>query len=169
MKKFLSAVCVIIFSVNFVGCEDVDLNRSDSLQKDVFVDGSESLKELESSAMIEYSVIPWSKAPESINNIVSMHKGKKGYLIYNKDNLQYLIILSGKKNSGGYSISVKSVNKTEDNIIINIEEKAPSGGDVVIQAITYPYIILQINLQDHKFKIIDGEYNEYTKIEEVTK
>lgn len=171
MKKFLMFVPIIIFSLTFMGCENMSINENEykkdvSKEEEGILEKVPSAENIDNNCVVEYKVTSWDKAPEGINNIVSKYKGKKGYFIYSKDKDNYIIILSGKKTSGGHSISVSSVEKTDNTTVITIEEKSPSNGEVVIQAITYPYIILNVKCNNENLKVLDTLGNEYTKIEE---
>lgn len=172
MKKFLIFVPILIFSLTLMGCKNMSIDENE-YKKDVakeeegILEKSPPLQNIDDNCIVEYKVTSWDKAPEGINNIVSKYKGKKGYFIYSKDKGNYIIILSGKKTSGGHSIYVSSVNKIDDNTVITIEEKSPSSGEAVIQAITYPYIILNVKCNNDNLKVVDTLGNEYSKIEEI--
>lgn len=174
MKKFLMVVPIIVFSLTFMGCENMSINEKE-YKKDVAKEEEGILEKvspaenIDDNCVVEYKITSWDKAPEGINNIVSKYKGKKGYFIYSKDKDDYIIILSGKKTSGGNSISVSSVDKVDNATVITIEEKSPSSGEIVIQAITYPYIILNVKCTSEKLKVLDTFGNEYDKIEETTR
>lgn len=57
----------------------------------------------------------------------------------------FLILNMGEKSTGGYSIGVEKVEETADKIIVTVKETEPKPGDMVTQAITYPYAVVKIN------------------------
>ena len=90
---------------------------------------------------------------------------KEGYYIdsLNQINAPYFyIICMGEKNTGGYSLNVKEVNKVNDKTEIIIEEIVPSEGDVVTMAITNPTVIVEFPKyqDDITIKTTDGKIYE---------
>ena len=61
------------------------------------------------------------------------------------DKANFIILNMGEKRSGGYAISVESVEETADKIIVTVKEIVPEPGSMVTQAITYPYAVVRIN------------------------
>jgi hypothetical protein len=61
----------------------------------------------------------------------------------NKNNFLYLSL--GEKNSGGYGISVSSVEELSDKIIVKVAKTAPKPDSFVTTAITYPFCIVKIS------------------------
>lgn len=58
----------------------------------------------------------------------------------------FVILNMGEKNTLGYTIDVKSVEETQDKIIITVRDVAPKGAAVAEHEIFYyPYSILKIN------------------------
>ncbi|MCM0646968.1 protease complex subunit PrcB family protein [Clostridium swellfunianum] len=82
--------------------------------------------------------------PQNMSNSINNLKANKGYLVYEKDGYYYVAVLLGKKNTGGYSIRVLSIEDNEGKTLITIEDKGPSPDINVIQAITYPYTVVKV-------------------------
>ena len=84
-----------------------------------------------------------------------------GYYIdtFNKPNSPYLLIITlGKRNTGGYSISVDDIKiDNKSNVSVTVHENKPSESDIVTQALTYPYICIQFNKAINKVEIKDTE------------
>jgi len=57
----------------------------------------------------------------------------------------FLILSSGEKNTGGYSIGIESVVENDKNIIVTIKETSPEPGGMVTMAFTTPYAVVRIN------------------------
>ena len=71
---------------------------------------------------------------------------KRGYYIdsLNQPDAPYLyIICMGEKNTGGYSIKVKEINRIDEKTEIIVEETAPGKNDIVTMAFTYPTVIVE--------------------------
>ncbi len=78
-------------------------------------------------------------------------------MLLNDDNLEkkinaedintanFVILNMGEKNSGGYSINVKSVIEAADKIIITVEESAPKRNEMATSVMSYPYTIVKVN------------------------
>ena len=63
-----------------------------------------------------------------------------------------LIVISGLKPTGGFSLKLKNINKKKDILHINFIDIKPADNSKVTMATTYPYCVLRIeNLE--KFKI----------------
>jgi hypothetical protein len=56
----------------------------------------------------------------------------------------FVILNLGEKRTGGYGIGVEKVEELPDKIVITVKEIKPEG-DMVTQAITYPYAVIKIN------------------------
>ena len=94
-----------------------------------------------------------NKLKEGIDyNVNGEYKGqylditKKGYYIetYNSPEAPYLyIICMGEKNTGGYSLKIKEVNKNNETTEIIVEEINPPKNAPVTMAFTYPTIVVE--------------------------
>jgi hypothetical protein len=78
---------------------------------------------------------------------------KRGYYIdtLNQPNAPYYyIICMGEKNTGGYSLKLKEVNKIDGKTEIIVEETSPGKEDIVTMAFTYPTLVVEFpNSQDN--------------------
>ena len=63
-----------------------------------------------------------------------------------------LIVVSGLKPTGGFSLKLKNINKKKGTIYMNFTNIVPDKNSKVIMAATYPYCVLRINNLD-KFKV----------------
>ncbi len=50
----------------------------------------------------------------------------------------------GERPTGGYRIAVDGASRVDGEIVISASEVAPDPGDMVTQAITYPYTVLRV-------------------------
>ena len=118
MKKILLFISIIIIPILLTGCFN---NKTKLIEnKDYFIKGEFTGKYLDTA--------------------------KRGYYIdtLNEPGAPYFyIICMGEKNTGGYSLKIKEVNKVDDKTEIIVEEVTPSEGDMVTMAFTYPTIIVE--------------------------
>lgn len=91
---------------------------------------------------------------------------QRGYLIEkNSDGYSYLTICSGEKSTGGYSISIKSIDINEaGEMTVIIREESPSVSDIVTEVINYPNCILSIKQLPQKIRLEDESGNKYELI-----
>lgn len=64
------------------------------------------------------------------------------------DGFKYLLICAGERPTGGYSIEVTKVVKEEDEIVFYTRLNVPGKEEAVIQAITYPHLLLRVKAED---------------------
>ena len=55
------------------------------------------------------------------------------------DGFLYLLVTYGKKRTGGYRVEITEVTVTSGKISVEVVFKRPGPGEIVTQAITYPY------------------------------
>ena len=89
---------------------------------------------------------------------IRMHRGFG--LIREDDHYYYIFIGAGEKNTGGYSINVKTMVKSRDTILITVAETVPGKDDMVIQVITYPYQVIRISKEQGRNIIVVSEDGE---------
>jgi hypothetical protein len=56
----------------------------------------------------------------------------------------FVILNLGEKNTGGFRIGVEKVEELPDKILVTVKEIKPEG-EMVTQALTYPYAVIKIN------------------------
>lgn len=57
----------------------------------------------------------------------------------------FIILNMGQKNTGGYSIGIKKIVNTKENLQVYIDKKEPKPNEPVTMAITNPFTIVKIN------------------------
>ena len=92
---------------------------------------------------------------------------KRGYYIekMNDTDSVILTIAMGMKNSGGYSIRIKSFSIYSGYVDIEVEETSPESGHIVTQAVTYPCVKIKFDKKPDIIHIINTEI--YEVFEEV--
>ena len=94
---------------------------------------------------------------------------QRGYYIdtLNQPNAPYLyIICMGEKNTGGYSLIVKEVNKVNENTEIIVEEIAPAKDATVTLAFTSPTIIVEFPKYQENVVIKNTKGEEFTELKD---
>jgi hypothetical protein len=139
MKRYCLVLFLVLSLFVFVGCtkeeEKVDSTKLVE-NKDYYVRGEHNVKYLDLT--------------------------KRGYYIdtLNEPNAPYFyIICMGEKSTGGYSLEVKEVYRTDDGeTVVIVDEKSPGKDDIVTQAFTYPTLMIEFPSYQEKITIknMDG-------------
>lgn len=99
---------------------------------------------------LDFTVVEDADLPGELKEIIDEKKAEPFKLTYtNKDNL-YIVVGYGKQNSGGYSIQVNELYLTKNAIYINTNLIGPSKEDMVSQGITYPYVVVKLELREER-------------------
>lgn len=69
---------------------------------------------------------------------------KKGYQVFQSNDNYIIVICSGEKKTGGYTIKVTQVEDNEGKTIITVLETSPAQGEAATQVITYPVVAIKI-------------------------
>ncbi|MBL4594663.1 MAG: protease complex subunit PrcB family protein [Flavobacteriales bacterium] len=56
-----------------------------------------------------------------------------------------LLVAMGERNSGGYNISIKSIDETKTNVVVTVEESKPGSTCITTTVMAYPYQIVTID------------------------
>lgn len=94
---------------------------------------------------IDFQEIKDNELPVNFANTINVLKANRGFLTCKDNGSYYVAIFSGQRKTGGYTIKVGSVEDNEGKTNILFEENGPKQGDMVTQAITYPYIVIKIS------------------------
>jgi hypothetical protein len=108
----------------------------------------------------DYSVIDPSQLKEDMIRVIDRSKYQRGYLIIKES---FLMISAGQKPTGGYGIEISDVQRKGDKTTIRIKETKPPRDSMVIQVITFPYLVLNINT-DLNIEVIDEGGNTLPQI-----
>lgn len=108
-----------------------------------------SIKVIESKSDVELPIYDQDEIEENVNEgtisyVIGKNKTCKdiyfpGYIVTKNGKNVTVNIGAGKKNTGGYSVKIKSVKiDSSNNVTINAVISKPGKGEYVTQAITYP-------------------------------
>lgn len=95
--------------------------------------------------------------PSDVKEAIDGLKAKRGFLEFKVDDRYFVWIGSGEKMTGGYAIKVVDVTKREGVTVITVEETQPKKGDMVTEALTYPYVIVKLESSTGKFEVVTRE------------
>ena len=107
----------------------------------------------------EYTIL------NSSDSTIPMHKNRGFYIDSEEESGDtcYFIICSGQKSTGGYGISITDLGMNGNRLYIVVEETSPAPGDMVTEAIEYPYCVLELDKMPESYEVINtaGKYFSY--------
>lgn len=99
---------------------------------------------------LEFTVVEDGDLPGELKEIIDEKKESPFKFQYSNNDYLYIAVGFGKQNSGGYSISVEDLYLTNNAVYIDTNLIGPSQEDLVTQGVTYPYIVVKLELIDKK-------------------
>lgn len=132
MKKYIISALLLIVLL----CDAVCLGGC----------GKEKQKEKVKS--INYTVVPEEDIPEDLLEIIEPRKEVPFQLTFSDQSYLYIVKGYGEQETGGYNIVVNDFYQTEDSLYLDTELFGPSAGSTIDGRISYPYIVLKIELID---------------------
>lgn len=112
---------------------------------------------------VKYKIINENDISHDMASQINSIKNSRGYSVFKNDG-NYILISSGRKNTGGYEINIKSSNINSGTLKIVVEEISPTPDAIVTQAITYPHIILKVDEPFRTLKVINTNGAEFKPI-----
>lgn len=168
MKKILIAAVIGAFITSSLTACDMPIDNAGT--------GNSTVKQSQNrgaaNSKIVFEEIKDAEAlPENVRSTIDALKQKRGFAYFKADDGFILFISLGEKNTGGYAVKVKSVEDIEGVTKVVVEEKVPKEGDIVTQAITYPFTIIKVVGAAENFQVADekGEKFSLIKLEEGVK
>lgn len=114
---------------------------------------------------ISFEVIDITTLSEEQISEIELLKAQRGYEFWQQEDGSFLILISaGEKMTGGYGIEVVSIEDNEGRTVIAVKETEPEG-DMNLQAITYPFVVVKTSGITDQFVIQDQNEQEYTRME----
>ncbi|MDF2942949.1 MAG: putative rane protein [Herbinix sp.] len=134
MRRFritILLLTIVIMALGITGCktEDTDVKK---------------IKDL------EFTVVEDADLPGELKEIIDEKKEEPFKLSYSNKDYLYIVVGFGKQNSGGYSIAVDELYLTSNAIYIDTNLIGPSQDDMVSQGVTYPYVVVKLELRDER-------------------
>lgn len=107
---------------------------------------------------LQNEVIKIDRAPAAIYEVYELQKHELGFSVNSYDNSSYILITMGKTPSGGYSIDIQDVYKSDGSIVIQTRFKEPKPNEMVITAITFPAIVVKVPKTNNSIQVlVDGK------------
>ncbi len=101
---------------------------------------------------IDFTVVPEENIPKELKTLIDNKKKGEFIVSYgDKENL-FIAVGYGEQPIGGYSIQVKELYETKNNIFIDTEFIGPSKSEDVSQTVSYPYIVVQMEYIDKQVR-----------------
>lgn len=132
MKKYIISVLLLIILL----CDAVCLG------------GCGNEKQVEKVKAIDYTVVPEEDIPEDLHDIIEPRKEVPFQLTFSDQSYLYIVKGYGEQETGGYNIVVNDFFQTEDSLYLDTELFGPAADDTIDGRISYPYIVLKIELID---------------------
>lgn len=132
MKKYIISVVLLIVLLCDVVC----------------LSGCGKKKQEEKVKSIDYTVVPEEDIPEDLLEIIEPRKEVPFQLTFSDQSYLYIVKGYGEQETGGYNIVVNDFYQTKDSLYLDTELFGPSSGDTIDGRISYPYIVLKIELID---------------------
>ena len=108
----------------------------------------------ENGVEVSYTIIEdEASLPQAVREDLGLLRNQKGYFVfatpaYETGESVYLVVNAGEKPTGGYKITLQSVEKRNGTPYLTVEEKGPAEDEMVIQVLTYPTLIIKL---DHDY------------------
>ncbi len=116
---------------------------------------------------IPFEVIDVLTLSEQMMNDIEALKVQYGYEFWQQEDNSFLILISsGEKMTGGYGLEVEAIEDNEGKTYIYIKETDPEG-DMNLQAITYPFVVIKAAGITDQFVILNQDQNELPRMEAV--
>ena len=101
---------------------------------------------------IDFTVVPEENIPKELKTLIDNKKKGEFIVSYgDKENL-FIAVGYGEQPIGGYSIQVKELYETKNNIFIDTEFIGPSKSEDVSQTLSYPYIVVHMEYIDKQVR-----------------
>ncbi len=97
---------------------------------------------------MDYTVMKQEEIPEEVIQLIEEHKMNHMKLSFSDKGYTYVIVGYGEQATSGYSVAVEEFYETENTVDIDTNLIGPNKKEDVIQAKTYPYIVLKTESVD---------------------
>lgn len=95
---------------------------------------------------LDFTVVNPEDISEELMTHIEERKTEAFTLIYKDGENMFLIIGYGQQSGGGYSIKVNDLYLGETSVCVNTSLEGPETGEKTDQAVSFPYIVLKIEL-----------------------
>ncbi len=99
------------------------------------------------------------EADQSVEQIIENNQEHRGFTIIDRDGQKLVLITMGEKRTGGYFLEVESVTKHGKVLVVTVSEHEPDGPAIMV--ITYPYILVDPQVEFEFVRVVDTKNNSY--------
>ncbi len=92
---------------------------------------------------VDYTVIGETDIPQELSEEIEKLKETEFQLSYDDGEYTYIAKGYGKRNTGGYNISVLELYETKHALVLKTEITGPTEGEDVSKKATYPYVVIK--------------------------
>ncbi len=124
MRRWIAVLCMLAVLCLAAGCAGGEEEAKDKV------------------ADLDFTIVSEPEIPEELRQLIEEKKANEFKLSYSAEGNLYIVAGYGKKDTGGYSVSVKAVYLTENAIVMDSDLTGPGQDEVVSQAPTYPYVVI---------------------------
>lgn len=103
--------------------------------------------------MIQFTILEEDNIPISVKEWVEQNKERESNIIIDDNDKSYIAIIRGEKRTGGYSISIKDIEEQDESILVKVEYLDPDPEKMVMQIITYPFLVIELEKIEKKSMI----------------
>lgn len=97
---------------------------------------------------LDYTVTSEQRLPEELKNLIDDKKEEPFKMTYQDGAYLYICQGYGAQSTGGYSIQVKDVYRTDNAIYFASTLIGPAGNEPQPEAASYPYIVIKLEYTD---------------------
>jgi len=95
---------------------------------------------------VPHQIVAYADLPADVQAIVDSSKHTStAQVLKGEGDTQYALISLGARNTGGYAVEISSVEEVDGEILVIYQENRPAPDKMVIQVITYPWQIIQVD------------------------
>lgn len=121
------------------------------------------------NAEVKYEVIDETTLPQEVREKITLLQKEKGYFVftspdYDTGEAVLLMISAGEKPTGGYTLNLLSIKKENGLLQLEVEEKEPAADEIVIQALTYPTLVIELGREYEEYEIKNTENEPFAEL-----
>lgn len=107
---------------------------------------------------VDFKILSEKEIPAKLKEILPRYQTLERALACKVNEEIYVVVTRGEKPTGGYGVDIDKIEKIKDEedkfkLIVYAKFTDPKPGDVVTQAITYPYVVGKTNLKELPYRI----------------
>ena len=99
---------------------------------------------------LEFTVTDEEDAPEELRTMIDEAREDPYRLIFAEQGRLWIAEGYGRKETTGYSVEVRELYETEDEIRIHTNLLGPEKGEEIKEITTFPYLVVQLEAADKK-------------------